>query len=157
MSDFDLRRPDLGPLSSAAEAAELRHAVSELVSVYYSLVGSDPLAPIARAIARSMTEAGLTVHHYAPHDSFYRLGGVCPLPVQGGPDVGRAGVVVSWATHNLLLLDWDRHGTYAGTQQAMNTAIGGILRAFGYEAEPFGSGGAWLVTGRRHHDQGAGR
>ena len=33
-----------------------------------------------------------------------------------------------------------------GTQQAMDTAIGGILRAFGYAIAPFGSGGAWLVT-----------
>jgi hypothetical protein len=39
----------------------------------------------------------------------------------------------------------------------MNMAIGGILRAFEYVAEPFGSGGAWLVTGRRHQAPGAGR
>jgi hypothetical protein len=31
----------------------------------------------------------------------------------------------------------------------MNTALGGVLRAFGYMVAPFGSGGAWLVTGRR--------
>ena len=158
MSDTDFTKPDLGPLRAVAEAAELAHAASGSVTTHgCRLVGSDPLAPLADDIARSMTEAGLTVHHCAPHHPLYRLGGVCLLLVPAGPAAGRAGIVVSWTTHSLLLLDWDRHGTYAGTQQAMNTAIGGILRAFGYAAGPFGFGGAWLVTGRRHQDQGAGR
>ena len=39
---------------------------------------------------------------------------------------------MSWTAHNLLLPDWDRYGTYTGIQQAMNTALGGVLRAFGY-------------------------
>ena len=41
-----------------------------------------------------------------------------------------------------------------GTQQAMNTALGWVLRAFGYPIAPFGSGGAWLVTGRRGTEAG---
>ena len=61
---------------------------------------------------------------------------------------------MSWTAHNLLLLDWDRYGTYTGIQQAMNTALGGVLRAFGYLVTPFGSGGAWLVTGRRGTEAG---
>ena len=56
---------------------------------------------------------------------------------------------MSWTTHGLVLLDWDRYGTYTGTQQAMNAALGGVLRAFGYPVAPLGSGGAWLVTGSR--------
>jgi hypothetical protein len=64
---------------------------------------------------------------------------------------------VSWTTHNLLWLDWDRYGTYAGTQQAINTALGGVLRAFGYAIAPFGSGGAWLVTGRHKQETEAAR
>jgi len=155
MSDFDFHQPDLGPLRAAAESAELTHAVSGLATAYgCRFFDAHPLASLARAIARSMTEAGLTVHHCAPHDPLYRLGGLCLLPVQAGPDASRAGVVVSWTTHSLLLLDWDRYGTYSGIQQAMNTAIGVILRVFGYDAGPFGSGGAWLVTGCRHQDQG---
>jgi hypothetical protein len=158
MSDSDFTKPGLGPLRAVAEAAELTHAVSGLVSANGGrLAGSDPLAPLARSIARSMTEAGLTVHHCAPHDLLYRLGGACLLPVPAGPADGRAGVVLSWTTHRLLSLDWDRYGSYVGTQQAMNTAIGGILRAFGYAAEPFGSGGGWLVTGHPDQDPGAGR
>ena len=56
---------------------------------------------------------------------------------------------MSWTAHNLLRLDGDRYGTYTGTQQTMTAALGGVLRAFGYPVAPFGSGGAWLVTGRR--------
>jgi hypothetical protein len=110
-----------------------------------------------RGIARSMTEAGLPLHHCPRHHPLYRLGGVCVLAVPLGLADGPAGVAVSWTPHNLLLLDWDRYGTYTGTQQAMNTALGGVLRAFGYLVMPFGSGGAWLVTGRRDDDPGAGR
>ena len=146
MTDTDLHRPDPGPLRAAAEAAKLAHAVSGLVS--------DPLAPLARDIARSMTEAGLTVHHCAQHDPLYRLGGVCVLAVPAESGTGHGGIAVSWTVHNLLLPDWDRYGTYTGTQQAMNAALGWVLRAFGDPVTPFGSGGAWLVTGRRETEAG---
>jgi hypothetical protein len=39
----------------------------------------------------------------------------------------------------------------------MNTAIGGILRAFGYAITLSGSGGAWLATGRHRQETEAGR
>ena len=61
MSETDLHQPGLGPLRAAAEAAELAQAVSGLASADgYRLADRDPLAPLAREIARSMTEAGLT-------------------------------------------------------------------------------------------------
>ena len=104
-----------------------------------------------------MTEAGVALHHCPRHHPLYRLGGVCVLAVPSGLADGPAGVAVSWAPHNLILLDWDRYGTYTGTQQAMNTALGGVLRAFGYSVTPCGPGGAGLVTGRRDNDPGAGR
>ena len=158
MTDTDLLQPDPGPLRAAAEAAELAQAVSGLVSIDgCRLADSDPLAPLARDIARSMTEAGLTVHRCAQYGPLYRLGGVCLLPVPAESGTGGRGIAVSWAAHNLLLLDWERYGTYSGTQQAMNSALGDILAAFGYTAEPFGSGGAWLVTRRRDRDAEAGR
>jgi hypothetical protein len=147
MSDTDFTKPGLGPLRAAAGAIDLAHAASGLVGAYgCRLAGSDPLALLPRHIVRSMTEAGLTVHHCAPHHPLYRLGGACLLPVPAGPADSRAGIAVSWTTHNLLRLDGDRYSTHAGTRQAMNTAIGCILRAFGYAAEPLGSGGARLVT-----------
>jgi hypothetical protein len=157
MSNPDFTKPGLGPLRATAEAADFTKAASGLAGAYGGhLTVSGTLAPLARAIARSMTEAGLTVHHCALHDPRCRLGGVCLLPVPAGPASDHAGVVLSWTTH-ALLLDWDRYGTRAVTQQAMNAAIGAILRAFGYAAEPFGSGGAWLVAGRPTQDPGAGR
>ena len=80
MTDTDLHQPDPGPLRAAAEAAELAQAVTGLVSIDgCRLADSDPLAPLAGDIARSLTEAGLTVHHCAQHDPLYRLGGVCVL------------------------------------------------------------------------------
>ena len=85
----------------------------------------------------------------------YRLGGVCLMPVPAESRAGCSEIAVSWTTHNLLL-DRHRYGTYGGTQQIMNAALGGILRAFGYAVAPFGSGGAWLVTGRRGQDPEAG-
>ena len=158
MTDTDFLQPDLGPLRAAAGAAELAQAVAGLASIdRCRLADSDPLAPLGREIARPVTEAGLTVHHRARRYPLCRLGGVCLLAVPPGLADGPAGVAVSWTPHNLLVLDWDRYGTYAGTQQAMNSAPGSVLRAFGYLVTPFGSGGAWLVTGRRDDDPGAGR
>ena len=111
MPDTDLHQPALGPLRAAAEAAELAQAVSGLVSIDgCRLAGNDPLAPLARRIARSVTEAGLTVHHCPRHHPLHRLGGVCMLAVPPGLADGRAGITVSWTPHNLLLLDWDRYG-----------------------------------------------
>jgi hypothetical protein len=154
MTDTDLHQPDPGPLRAAAEAAELAQAVSGLVRIDGCLADSDPLAPLARDIARSMTETGLTIHHCAQHHPLYRLGGVCLLAVPAESGTGSNGIAMSWTAHNLLLLDWDRYGTYAGIQQAMNTALGGVLRVFGYPIAPFGSGGGWLVTGRRGTEAG---
>ena len=143
--------PDLGPLRAAAEAAELAGAVARLADAYgRPLPGDDPLAPMAREIARALTEAGFTLHRCGQGDPLYRLGGVCLLPVARGHDPdGRGGVVVSWTTHDLLSRDWDRWREYQGTQDAMNAALAEVLDALGFEVSPFGLGGAWIVTGRR--------
>src|SRR5271166_6425726 len=102
MTDTGLHQPDPGPLRAAAEAAELAQAVSGLVSIDgCRLAGSGPLAPLARDIARPVTEAGLPVRHCARHHPLYRLGGVCLLAVPAGLADGRAGVAVSWTAHNL--------------------------------------------------------
>jgi len=142
--------PDLGPLRALAEAAELADAIAGLTDSYgRPIPANDPMHPLARDIARALTEAGFTLHHCAQHHPLYRLGGVCLLPVARGHDPdGKGGVVVSWTTHNLLALDWGRWLAYHGTQDAMNGALSEVLDALGFQVSPFGMGGAWIVTGR---------
>lgn len=76
------------------------------------------------------------------------MGGVCLLPTSSryDPD-SRDGIAVSWTTHDLLALDWDRGREYHGTQLTMNRALADVLTALGYEVRPFGTGGATLVIG----------
>ena len=147
MSHTDLGQPDLAALRAAAEDAEFAEAEARLVSSRgYPLAG---VSPLARDLARSLTEAGLSLHHCATHDLLYRLGEVCPLPVPAEAGTGQGGISVSWTTHDLLLRDQRRYRIYRDAHQAMNAALGRVLTAFGYQLAPFGSGGAWLVTGRR--------
>lgn len=75
---------------------------------------------------------------------------MCLLPVEAGnaPD-GSAGVVVTWMTHNLLSLDWDRWNEHHGVQVAMNDALAQVLETLEFQVSAFGAGGAWVVTGRR--------
>jgi hypothetical protein len=143
--------PDLGPLLALAESAELAAAVARLADAYgRPLPADDSLTPLARDIARALTEAGFTLHHCAHSHPLYRLGGVCLLPVARGHDPdGHGGVVVSWTTHSLLSLDWGRWREYQGAHDAMNAALSEVLDALGFEVSPFGLGGAWIVTRRR--------
>jgi hypothetical protein len=144
-------RPDLGPMREAAERGELADAVACLAgSAGFRLRADDPVAPLAREVAWALTLAGFALHHCVQADPLYRLGGVCLLPVGAwGSAGGQAGVAVSWTTHSLLSLDWDRWGEYRGVLEAMNRALAGVLNAVGVCVQPFGQGGASLVTGRR--------
>ncbi|MDQ2873582.1 MAG: hypothetical protein M3Y33_01625 [Actinomycetota bacterium] len=66
-------------------------------------------------------------------DPLHRLGGVCLLPVadgRGSADCG--GVAVSWTTHKLLSLDWERWSEHQGVHTAMNRALAEILDALGF-------------------------
>jgi hypothetical protein len=156
MSHTDLDQPDLAAPRAAAGNAESAEAEARLLDNYgYRLSGADPLAPLARDIARSLTEASLTLHHCATHHPLYRLGGICLLAVPPETGTGPGGISVSWTTHDLLLTDQRRSRTYQDSHQAMNAALGSVLTAFGYQVAPFGSGGAWLVTGRHTRETGA--
>ena len=146
----DPAQPDLAPLRAVAEGAEIAEAVRELRNAFgYPLSDSDPLASLACDIARSLTEAGFTLHHCDQRDPLYRLGGVCLMPIPAGFCTGPSGIAVSWTTHGLLVRDWDRYGIYRGTVEMMNVALGKVLHAFGYAVMELGTGGSWLVTGRR--------
>jgi hypothetical protein len=111
------------------------------------LPAGDSNAPLARDVAAALTEAGFTLHNCAPHHPQHRLGGVrlLPIPSSHNPD-GQGGIAVSWTTHNLLAMDWDRGRERQGTQEAMNRALAAVLKALGYQIQPFGTGGASLVT-----------
>src|SRR5271165_5958577 len=88
MSHTDLGQPDLAALRAAAGDAEFADAEVRLVSACgYPHAGAGPLA---RDLARSLTEAGFTLHHCATYDPLHRLGGVCLLPVRaGGTEAGQ--------------------------------------------------------------------
>jgi hypothetical protein len=148
-------RPDLGPLREAAEHGELADAVACLAgSSGFRLRAGDSLALLAHEVARALTLAGFAVHPCVQADPLHRLGGVCLLPVSAWAETsGRAGVAVSWTTHSLLSLDWDRWAEYRGVQEAMNPALARVLDAVGFCVQPFGQGGASLVTGRRDEDE----
>jgi hypothetical protein len=144
----DFQPPDLRPLRALAEREELADARAHLTDALgHPLPADDPNAPLARDVAAALTEAGFTLHNCAPHHPRYRLGGVCVLPVPGhhNPD-GQGGIAVSWTTHNLLALDWERGRQQLNTQQAMNRALASVLKALGYQVGRFGTGGASLVT-----------
>jgi hypothetical protein len=144
----DFRPPDLRPLRALAEGEELADARARVGDgLGYPLSADDPYAPLASEVAEALTEAGLTLHNCAPHHPQYRLGGVCVLPIPSGhnPD-GQGGIAVSWTTHNLLAMDWERGRERQGTQETMNRALAGVLKALGYQVRPFGTGGASLVT-----------
>jgi hypothetical protein len=158
MSHTDLGQPDLAALRAAAGNAGFAEAEARLPDSYgYLFGGADPLASLAHDIVRSLTETGLTLHHCATHDPLYRLGGVCLLavPPEAGTDQG--GISVSWTTRDLLMRDPSRYRIYLDTHPAMNVALGSVLTVFGYQVAPFGSGGAWLVTGRCTRGAGAGQ
>ena len=88
-----LEPPDLGPLRALAETAEFAEAMARLADAHgRPLPADDLLAPLARYIARALTEAGFTLHHCAQSHPLYRLGGVCLVPVARGHDPdGRGG------------------------------------------------------------------
>jgi hypothetical protein len=158
MSHTDLGQPDLAAPRAAAGNAEFAEAGARLLeSCGYRLGDADPLAPLALDVARSFTEAGLTLRHCATYDPLCRLGGVCLLAVPPETGTGPGGISASWTTHDVLLTDQYRFRIARDTHQAMNVALGSVLTAFGYQVAPLGSSGAWLVTGRRTRGTGAGQ
>jgi hypothetical protein len=144
----DFQPPDLRPLRTLAESEELADARARVADGLGNPVpADDPYAPLASDVAKALTEAGFNLHNCAPHHPQYRLGGVCVMPIPSGHNHdGQGGVAVSWTTHNLLAMDWERGRERQDTQETMNRALAGVLKALGYQIRPFGTGGASLVT-----------
>jgi hypothetical protein len=150
-ADDAFKPPDLTPLRATAEREELTEARGPLADgLGNPLPVGDPRAPLAHDVVRALTEAGFTLHHCVSHHPLYRLDGVCVLPVPSShnPD-GQGGIAVSWTTHDLLALGWQRERERQDTQQTMNRALANALTALDYQVQPFGTGGAALITTSR--------
>lgn len=115
--DWLAAAPDLAPVRTAAEGAELADAAACLTdSCGFRLRADHPRARLARDVAEALALAGFTLHHHcAQTGPLYRLGGVCLLPVTAAAFAeDHDGVTVSWPAHSLLMLDWDRWGENRG-------------------------------------------
>src|SRR5260370_21845023 len=96
MSHTDLGQPDPAALRAAGHAEFAEAESGPVSSCGYPLAGTDPLAPLVRDLARSLTEARFTLHHCATPDPLDRLGGACPL---GGSPWAVAGASGAPAPH----------------------------------------------------------
>jgi hypothetical protein len=103
------------------------------------LADEDELVTLVVEVAGGLVEAGLALHDCAGDEP---AGGVCLTP-----EPGRPGVLVSWHQHARMAND-QVHGAsvHAALQRTMNAAIGGCLSQLGFEVEPYGESGCWLVT-----------
>ena len=103
------------------------------------LADEDELVTLVVEVAGGLVEAGLALHDCAGEEP---AGGVCLTP-----EPGRPGVLVSWHQHARMAND-QVHGApvHAALQRTMNAAIGGCLSQLGFEVEPYGESGCWLVT-----------
>ncbi len=103
------------------------------------LADEDELVTLVVEVAGGLVEAGLALHDCAGDEP---AGGVCLTP-----EPGRPGVLVSWHQHARMASD-QVHGAsvHAALQRTMNAAIGGCLSQLGFEVEPYGESGCWLVT-----------
>jgi hypothetical protein len=104
---------------------------------------ADPLTELVCEIAAAVAEAGLPLHDCAGRTAGRQLGGVCLTPAPG-----EDGVLVSWTQHDRMVLGRVRgRGADVGAQEVMNTAVAGVLSAFGFLVEPFGDASGHIVRG----------
>lgn len=99
----------------------------------------DALTTLVVEVAAALVEAGLPLHDCAGHGA---AGGVCLSP---GPAL--AGVLVTWHQHDRMSVQQVRGAAMeAAVQRTMSAAVAELLRTTGFEVEPFGSSGCWMVT-----------
>ena len=76
MSGLGFTRPDLCSISAATEQTEFADAVSGLLSSdSYPQASDYPLGPAAPNVARTLVEAGFTLHHRDRYNPLNRLRG----------------------------------------------------------------------------------
>ncbi|MGY1740824.1 MULTISPECIES: hypothetical protein [unclassified Blastococcus] len=125
-----------------AERAWLRdlgEQLDRLADDWDELVSDDDaLTTLVVEVAAALVEAGLPLHDCAGHGA---AGGVCLSP---GP--AHAGVLVTWHQHDRMSVQQVRGAAMeAAVQRTMSTAVADLLRTLGFEVEPFGSSGCWMV------------
>jgi len=100
---------------------------------------------LALEVGRALLAAGFELYdcgHHAP------TGGVCLTP-SSSPPASYAGVLVTWAQHDVLahVEDGPLYDVYRQVQEVMNEALGEVLHALGFVVGQ--AGRAHLVTRRR--------
>jgi hypothetical protein len=120
--------------------AELGEQLDRLADDWDELVSDDDeLTTLVVEVAAVLVESGLPLHDCAGEGA---AGGVCLSP---GP--AHAGVLVTWHQHDRMSVQQVRGAAMeAAVQRTMNAAVAELLRTVGFEVEPFGSSGCWLVT-----------
>src|SRR5258708_38879051 len=84
--------PDLSPLRALADGEELAVAAGHLADACGRRLPEDnPLMPLARDLARALTEAGFTLRRCAPGEPPRRPGEGCPGPGRRAPYPGDRG------------------------------------------------------------------
>jgi hypothetical protein len=136
-----VRRGDgsLAPRFSADDRAWLAHLseqLDRLAEDWDTLIDdAGPLTGLVCEIAAAVTEAGLPLHDCAGRTAGPQLGGVCLTPSPDGE-----GVLVTWTQHDRMVLGPGRgHAADLAAQRVMNGAVAGVLAAFGFDVDPFGT------------------
>ncbi len=113
----------------------------------HRLTADDPMARLVASLTRSLVEAGFEIHDCARKA---RTGGVCLTPISR-----KAGVIVTWTTHDALCVDPKRYVDGQATREVMNFALCDTLVALGWDVREYDCAGANLVIGRlavRHQE-----
>jgi hypothetical protein len=114
-------------LQSQANCAEFAQAAARATTAAGRGKDSgDPAAMLAARIARSLVEAGFSLHRCESYDPMNRLGGVCLLGGEARPGENPAGIVVACTTHSLLLLDDRRLATLPRRSMRRSTVSIGL-------------------------------
>jgi hypothetical protein len=101
---------------------------------------------LRQQLARTLAETGLPIHQCQASPRQRRRGGVCLLTVSATAPDEPSGIVVAWTQDDALAWDLGRYDLYRHVQDEMNALLARLCARFGFATEPFGRGGATLVT-----------
>ena len=108
----------------------------------HDFADDDELVTLVVEVASALVESGLSLHDCVGEET---AGGVCL-----SPEPGRPGIVVSWHQHHRASSEDVRAAAVHGAvQEAMNLALAEVLLQLGFDVEPFGESGCFLVVGTR--------